>query len=121
MKMLNIIWLALLLALFGCGNGADTTTPVAELEQEAETLSVEDLKAKASAYQDMIAEKMQSLEPITEKLKEIPLTEQMGDEAKALQADIKDLQDELGDLKERLQVYLDALKEKGESVQEYMN
>jgi predicted nucleic acid-binding Zn-ribbon protein len=121
MKKWIIVWLGLALALFGCGEKADTTTPVAELEQEAETLTVDDLKAKASTYQELIAEKMQSLQPLQEKLKEIPLTEQMGEEARALQDDLKDLQAELGDLKDRLAVYVDALKEKGESVQDFLN
>jgi hypothetical protein len=122
MKYLNIIWLAALLALFGCGKSdVDTSTPVADLEQEAQTLSVEDWKVKANAYKEMVAAKMEELEPIKEKLMEIPLTEKMGDEAKALQEDIKALQSDLGALQERLQVYLDALKEKGESVKEYMN
>jgi uncharacterized coiled-coil DUF342 family protein len=122
MKILNIVWLACLLALFGCGKSdVDTATPVADLEQEAETLSVDELKVKANAYKEMVAAKMQELEPIKEKLMEIPLAEQMGDEAKALQTDIKALQTDLSALQERLQVYLDALKEKGESVKEYMN
>lgn len=121
MKLCHIIALIPLAFLIGCGgNGADTDTPVAELEQEAETMTVDDLKAKASSYKDAIANKMQELEPIQEKLRDIPLTEQMGDEAKALQEDIAELNDDLGALRDRLQVYLDALKEKGESVQEYL-
>ena len=45
----------------------------------------------------------------------------MGDEAKALQEDIAALTGDVDALKERLAVYLDALKEQGESVKEYMN
>ena len=120
MKLRHIIALIPLALLFGCGGGVDTEKPIAEVEQEAETMTVDDLKAKASAYQDMIAEKMKELEPLKEKLKDIPMTEQMGEEAKALQGDIAALTEDLGSLKDRLQVYLDALKEKGESVKEYL-
>ena len=120
MKLRHIIALVPLAFLIGCGGGgADTSTPVAELEQEAETMTVEDLKAKASSYKEAIASKMQELEPLKEKLKDIPLTQQMGDEAKALQEEISALSEDLGALQDRLPVYLDALKEKGESVKEY--
>lgn len=120
MKLVNIMWLVALLALFGCGKGADSETPVADLKAEAETMSVDDLQVKAKAYQEMIASKLKDMEPIREKLMEIPLAEQMGDEAKELQGDIKALEADLSALKERLQVYLDALKEQGVSVQEYL-
>jgi predicted nucleic acid-binding Zn-ribbon protein len=119
-KLVKVFSLALLLALFGCGESADTSTPVAEMEEEAQTLSVDDLKAKAQSYQEAIAAKMKELEPIREKLAEIPVMEQMGDEAEALKGDLQALQGDLNALKERLDVYLAALKEKGESVQQYM-
>jgi Skp family chaperone for outer membrane proteins len=125
MKYMTLVCMmcASLFILAGCGGGADVETdrPVAELKEEAATLTVEDLKEKAQAYQAAIADKMKELEPIQEKLKEIPLAQQLGDEAKSLQADITDLTKEAGELKERLQVYLDYLKEKGESVQQFMN
>lgn len=121
MKFIKILSLTLLLALFGCGESADTSTPVAELEEEAQTLSVDDLKAKAESYQEAIAARLQELEPIKEKLAEIPVMEQMGDEAAALKDDIQSLQADMSALKERLDVYIEALKEKGESVQAYMN
>lgn len=120
MKLYYLIALLPLTLLIGCGGGADTERPVAELEQEAENMTVDDLKAKAMDYKEMIADKMADLEPLKEKLKEIPMTEQMGDEAKAIQEDIAALGDDLSALKERLNVYLDALKEQGESVKEYL-
>jgi ABC-type glycerol-3-phosphate transport system substrate-binding protein len=120
MKSLTIALLVALLALAGCGGGADTDKPVAEIKQDAETMTVKDLQAKAKSYQDAVTKKLTELEPLKEKLMEIPLTEQMGDEAKALQADIAELTKDLDALKERLKVYVDALKEKGESVQDYL-
>ena len=84
-------------------------------------MSVEDLKAKAMTYKSAIESKVKELEPLKEKLAEIPLAEQMGDEAKELQAEVADLTKELADIKERLDVYLDALKAKGEEVKEFLN
>jgi len=121
MKFLKILTLALLLTLFGCGDSADTSTPVAELEEEAQTMSVEDLKAKAESYQEAVAKKLKELEPLKEKLAEIPVMEQMGDEATAIKDDLQAIQTDVSALKDRLKVYLDALKEQGESVKEYMN
>jgi hypothetical protein len=43
-------------------------TPVADLEQEAATLSVEDLKVKATAYQELVAdENGRNFSPSTDK------------------------------------------------------
>ena len=122
MKLLRICLLLPLCFLFGCGgDSVDTETSVAEVKQEAESMSVEDLKAKAMTYKSAIESKVKELEPLKEKLAEIPLAEQMGDEAKELQAEVADLTKELADIKERLDVYLDALKAKGEEVKEFLN
>jgi septal ring factor EnvC (AmiA/AmiB activator) len=121
MKVIYAAMLVAILTLVGCGGGADTDISVADAKAEASSMTVDDLKAKAMEYKSAIEAKMEDLEPITAKLKEIPLTEQMGDEAKALQADIAALTGDLDALKERLAVYLDALKEQGESIKEYMN
>jgi len=121
MKIIYTMMLVALLTLVGCGGGADAEAPVADVKQEASTMSVDDLKSKAAEYQKAIQAKMEEIEPITSKLADLPLAEKMGDEAKALQADISAINEDLGALKERLAVYLDALKEHGESVKEYIN
>lgn len=122
MKYISMLMCCLVLFMAGCGGGgADPDKPISEVKSDAETMSVDDLKAMAADYKAMIEKKMSELEPIKDKLSEIPLTEQMGDEAKALQEDIAAVTEDLNALKERLMVYVDALKEKGESVSEYMN
>lgn len=119
MKSLYVALCVALLTLVGCGGGdVDTEAPVSEVKQEAEGMSVADLQKKAEAYQKQISAKMQDLEPLREKLGEIPMTQQMGDEAKALQEDIAALTQDVEALKERLSVYVDALKEKGAAVQD---
>ena len=121
MKIIYASMLVALLTLVGCGGGADTETAVADVKQEASSMSVDDLKAKAAEYQKAIQAKMEEIEPITQKLADLPLAEKMGEEAQALQEDMGNLTADISALKERLTVYLDALKEQGESVKEYMN
>ncbi len=119
-RLHQMIVLALLLALVGCGGkGPDTSKPVAEVKQDAQRMTVDDLHAKAAEYQKAIAAKMAELEPLKEQLTKIPFTQQMGAEAQALQKDIMEVTKELNDLQERLQVYLDALKARGEPIGQY--
>lgn len=101
------------LALCGCGKSADENKPVADVKAEAETMSVEKLRSMAMTYKDAITAKKGDVEKVAAKLKDIPLTKMMGDEAKNLKADIEELNKSVSALKERFEVYYDKLKEKG--------
>ncbi|MHC4147870.1 MAG: hypothetical protein ACYSR5_00135 [Planctomycetota bacterium] len=101
------------LALAGCGKKADESKPVSEVKAEAEKMSAEKLRDMALAYKDAIEAKKGDVEKITAKLKEIPVTQMLGDEAKGLKADIADLNKSVSALKERFNVYYSKLKEKG--------
>jgi chromosome segregation ATPase len=124
--MLCLTLLALLAALGGCkkaeqpasssGAAVSETTPIAELKAAAESMDVEKLKSMAMQYKSAIEAKTKQLEEMTAKLKEIPLTEQVGEEAKAIQAELDQLNKSVSALKERFQVYYDMLKEKGADV-----
>jgi uncharacterized coiled-coil DUF342 family protein len=116
MKLWVLIMLAIAFVLSGCGGGADVDVSVADVEKDSTSMSVDELKAKASEYKAAIATKLEQIEPLTAKLKEIPLAQQMGEEAKGLQADIAAINDDVAALKERLNVYLEALKEHGITV-----
>lgn len=122
MKRITSTLLIAMFVLAGCGGGSDVDTEmtVADVEKQSETMSVEDIKSKVAEYESAIKSKLADLEPIQEKLKAIPMTEMMGDEAKALQADILKITEDVSALKDRLQVYYDALKEKGVEVQNLM-
>ena len=91
-------------------------TPVSEVQAEADTMSVENLKATALKYKDAIIAKQADIEKLAAKVKEIPLTEALGDEAKTLKADLQNLETDLKALKDRFQVYYNKLKEKGADV-----
>jgi hypothetical protein len=101
------------LALLGCGKKADENKPLSEVKAEAEKMSAEKLRDMALAYKDAIEAKKGDVEKITAKLKEIPITQILGDEAKGLKADIGDLNKSVSALKERFNVYYSKLKEKG--------
>jgi uncharacterized coiled-coil DUF342 family protein len=119
MKAMGRVTCYLLLAacvvgLLGCGKkAADETKPISEVKAEAEKMSVADLRAMAETYRDKIMAKKGELDTLVKKLADIPLAEKLGEEAKAIQADMGDLSKAIQALTERFKVYYDKLKEKG--------
>lgn len=91
----------------------DTEKPVAEIQAQAETMSVESLKATALKYKEAILAKQADISALAAKVKEIPIAEALGDEAKKLKTDLTNLETSLKALKDRFQVYYDTLKTKG--------
>ena len=105
-----------MLFVFGCGNGggdADETKPISEVKAEAEKMDAGQLRAIAMQYKEAIVAKQADIEKVTAKLKEIPLTSMMGEEAKALKADISNLNASITALKARFDVYYEKLKAAG--------
>ena len=101
------------LFLFGCGKKADENKPISEVKAEAEKMSAADLKAIVMKYKDAIEAKKADVEKITAKLKEIPVTQMLGEQAKQLKGDIDNLNKSVTALRERFQIYYDQLKTKG--------
>jgi len=102
-----------LFAILGCGKKADENKPVSEVKAEAEKMDTDGLRAMAIVYQKAIAAKNSEVEKLTAKLKDIPVTEMLGDEAKKLKADLDNLNKSISALKERFEVYYQKLKEQG--------
>jgi len=102
-----------LFAILGCGKKADENKPISEVKAEAEKMDTDGLRAMAMAYQKSIAAKNSEVEKLTAKLKGIPATEMLGNEAKELKADIDNLNKSISALKERFEVYYQNLKDKG--------
>ena len=94
----------------------DTEKPVAEIQAQTETMSVDALKATAIKYKDAITAKQAEIEKVVAKIKEIPITQALGQEAKTVKTDLQNLQTSLQALKDRFQVYYEALKKKGGDV-----
>jgi uncharacterized lipoprotein YehR (DUF1307 family) len=102
-----------LFAILGCGKKADENKPISEVKAEAEKMDTDGLRAMAIAYKEAIAGKKGEVEKLTAKLKDIPATELLGDEAKELKADIENINQSLSALTERFDVYYQKLKDKG--------
>lgn len=94
----------------------DTEKPIPEIQAQTQTMNVDALKATALKYKDAIVAKQSAVEKVLAKIKEIPITEALGPEAKTLKTDALNLQTSLKALKDRFQVYYDALKKKGGDV-----
>ncbi|MBN1391363.1 MAG: hypothetical protein JW947_01015 [Sedimentisphaerales bacterium] len=105
-----------ILSLYGCSKKADTDKSIADIQAEVSKMSVEQLKDKAMEYKNAIVAKKADIEKVAAKLKAIPLTEQLGSEAKSLQTDMANLSKTMASLTERFQVYYNELKKKGGSV-----
>lgn len=96
--------------------GVNIEKPVPEVQAEAKTMSVDSLKATALKYKEAILAKQGEVEKLAAKIKEIPITEALGQEAKTLKTDLQNVETSLKALKDRFQVYYDTLKEKGGDV-----
>ena len=116
----NIILYSLLVmglsALFGCGKKADENKPIADVKAEAEQMNTKELRATALAYKEAIMAKQKDVEKLAAKLKEIPVTEMLGEKAKKLKADNNSLNKSISALTERFQIYYKKLKEEGGDV-----
>ena len=102
-----------LLTAVGCGKKADENKPISEVKTEAETMSTDDLRAAAISYKEAITAKNEEVEKIAAKLKDIPVAEMLGEEAKGLKADMENLKNSVSALQERFSIYYDKIKEKG--------
>jgi hypothetical protein len=91
----------------------DAEKPMAEVQAQADKMSVTDLKATALQYQQALTAKGADLQKITAQVKQLPITEALGEKAKALKTEAEKLQSSTKALMERFQVYYNKLKEKG--------
>jgi predicted small lipoprotein YifL len=99
--------------LTGCGGKAiDENKPADQVAADAAKMSQAELQKMVSKYEAAIAEKGKEIEALTAKVKEIPLTELMGDKAKTLKGDIGQVTTSLGKLKDQMAVYAKELAAK---------
>ena len=133
-EILSCLLVVSLCMIVGCGKEGDEQTPggtggaetqaasvdmekpVSEIQAEAGTMTVDGLKATAMKYKEAVLAKQGELEKLAARIKEIPIAEALGEEAKTLKTDLANLQSSLTALKDRFQVYHDTLKEKGGDV-----
>ena len=114
--MKKMLFISLLLCgamfLFGCGQGADENKTPEQIKQEVTSMSASDIEAVIAKYTKAIEAKAAELKKETEKLSNVPLTEQLGDEAKKIRANMADLTKSLDKLKANMEAYADGLKAK---------
>ena len=122
MKNVRCVVLCCLLAMWvvatgGCGGKkVDENKPISEVKTEAETMDVGQLRNMAVTYKEAIVAKKGEAEKIAAKLKEIPATELLGEQAKQLKANVDNLTKSVDALKERFGIYYAKLKEKNGNI-----
>lgn len=100
------------LVIGGCGKKADPNKPLEEIKAEAAKMDAGQLQAMVDAYEKALKSKEGEMKALADKIKEIPVTEMMGDDAKKLKADAAKLAESAKALGARLEVYDKALKDK---------
>ena len=113
MKRWNWILSVVVVALLaGCVTGSDSgsSSGLDQLATEASTMGKADLQSMVTKYKGLISEKMDVVGVLKAKLKEIPLTEMMGEKATALKGELSETTTLISQLKEKLAVYTQALK-----------
>jgi len=107
--------LAVMALIAGCGGGSggiDENKPVDQIATEASAMGQAELQKIVDKYESVIADKVSELDALKEKVKEIPMTELMGDKAKALKTDLGEITTSLSKLKDQLSVYAKELAAK---------
>ncbi|MFC1467627.1 hypothetical protein ACFLQY_02910 [Verrucomicrobiota bacterium] len=96
------------------------TRPLSEIKAEAEKLNIDQLKATALEYKDAITAKTAELQPLMEALKEIPMTQMLGEEATRIKDEIAGVKQGVDALKARYDIYVAKLKEMGVDVSTFL-
>jgi len=89
----------------GCSSGVNEKKPVAEVQQEAKTMNATQLKSTVDKYQQAIEVRKADIVGLQNRLKEIPVTQLMGDEARAIKEDVGQITASIKALSERMKIY----------------
>ncbi|MFA7256390.1 MAG: hypothetical protein WC047_02300 [Kiritimatiellales bacterium] len=113
MKLYGLAGLMLAAMLTGCGgNKIDENKPLDQVAADAAQMGRADLQKMVDQYKVAIADKGKELDAVKAKIKEIPITEMMGDKAKMLKDDVSRIAESTGKLKDQLAVYAKELSAK---------
>ncbi len=107
-----ILGLAVVVVLTGCvtDSGGGDVAGLNQLTAEAATMGQADLASMVTKYKGLIVDKVNVASTLKDQLKEIPVTEMMGEKATALKGDLSDTMGLISQLKDKLAVYTNALK-----------
>ncbi len=92
--------------LAGCGETASETRPVTEIRQEAADMTVAGLERMAQRYRAALNAKEVQLTALQDSLKDIPVSQLLGEEARAIKSDIDKISGSIRALTERMNIYL---------------
>ena len=111
-KVIGVVAALVMASVFvaGCGSTASETKPVTEVQSEAKTMSTSQLEQIIKTYKAAIEAKDVQVKALQAKIKTIPITQLLGDEARAIKDDVTKLAGSVQALTERLNVYAKALK-----------
>jgi outer membrane murein-binding lipoprotein Lpp len=102
----------------GCGSTASETKPIAEVQSEAKTMSASQLEKMVNTYKAAIDAKQVQVKALQDKIKTIPVTQLLGDEARAIKDDVSKLTSSVQALTERMNVYVKELQAKQVTVKQ---
>lgn len=100
------------LFLTGCGNDVDENKTPAQIQEEVAKMNASDIQAMVEKYQKAIDAKSAELKAEGEKLAKIPLTEQLGDNAKSIKDKMANITESLKKLQANMAAYAEGLKKK---------
>jgi len=115
MNKMIILPVVILLSVFiaaGCGSGVSEDKPVDEIKQEAQGMDMSQLENIVAKYKQAIEAKKPELQKLQTKLRSIPVTELMGEEAAAIKDDIQKISTSITSLTARMKAYADELRKK---------
>lgn len=98
--------------LCGCGEKVNENKPVAEVKAEAAKMDAKQLEAKVEACKKFIEGQKAEVEKVMAKIKEIPLTEMLGDKAKNLKAEADKIGESISKVSAQLEAYAKELEAK---------
>lgn len=96
----------------GCSEKVDENKTPEQIKAELASMDAADIQEMITKYQKAIEEKTAELKVEVEKLAKIPLTEQLGEEAKKIRANQAEITKSLDKLKANLAAYAEGLKTK---------
>jgi len=100
--------------LTGCGGSSsiDENKPISQVAADASKMGQAELQTMVTKYEAAISEKGKEVEALMAKVKEIPITEMMGDKAKTLKDDVSKVKTSIDKLKDQMAAYAKELAAK---------
>jgi len=106
----------LLVGLAGCGKDVDLSQTVDQVKAAAAEMDASQLQKMAEAYQKQLEAKKAEVNALMAKLKDIPLKDKLGAEAKKLKGQMDEISSSIKALGSHYEAYLAELKAKGGSL-----